>query len=106
MSVRPPIAAEEVDDALAPALLDVVRETLRELRREPARSIRITLDSSLDRDLGLDSLARVELLLRIERAFDVTLPQNTLAVAETPRDLLAALISATAKAGPALPAGR
>ncbi len=106
MSVRPLIAAEEVDDKLAPALLDVVRETLRELRREPARSIRIALDSSLDRDLGLDSLARVELLLRIERTFDVTLPQNTLVVAETPRDLLAALSSATAKAGPALAAGR
>lgn len=54
----------------------------------------MTLDSTLDRDLGLDSLARVELVLRVERAFGVTLPENTLQVTETPRDLLTALDSA------------
>jgi acyl carrier protein len=84
------------DDPRARELLGVVRETLGELRRHPVPDVRITLNSSLDRDLGLDSLARVELLLRIERAFGVRLPENTLQVAETPRDLLAALQSATA----------
>ncbi|NIQ95298.1 MAG: AMP-binding protein, partial [Desulfuromonadales bacterium] len=51
----------------------------------------VTLDSSLDRDLGLDSLARVELLGRIEKAFGVSLSERALADAETPRDLLRAL---------------
>ncbi len=34
----------------------------------------VTLASRLDRDLGIDSLARTELVLRIERAFQVRLP--------------------------------
>jgi 1-acyl-sn-glycerol-3-phosphate acyltransferase len=91
----------DADDPLAQALLEVVRETLQELRRPTERGMRIALDSSLDRDLGLDSLARVELLVRIERTFNVILPQDTLGSAETPRDLLVALHSATAKASPA-----
>ena len=45
----------------------------------------------LDRDLGFDSLARMELLLRIERAFGVALPDDTLQRADTVADLLAAL---------------
>lgn len=64
------------------------------------RSVRVTIDSSLDRDLGLDSLARVELLLRVEQAFGVTLPENTLQIVETPRDLLTALDSASTVARP------
>ena len=54
------------------------------------------LDSKLDKDLGLDSLARVELLARIEKAFDVRLGDEVLGVAETPRDLLAAVAAAAA----------
>ncbi|MCX7147018.1 MAG: AMP-binding protein, partial [Sulfuritalea sp.] len=52
------------------------------------------LDSRLDKDLGLDSLARVELLARIEQAFGVRLPDDLLGSAETPHDLLAALAAA------------
>jgi acyl carrier protein len=44
------------------------------------------LDSSLERDLGLDSLARVELVLRLEREFGASLAEQALAAAETPRD--------------------
>lgn len=50
----------------------------------------LDLDSRLDRDLGLDSLARAELLQRIERTFQVRLDERLL-LAETPRDLLALL---------------
>ncbi|MGZ9014117.1 MAG: AMP-binding protein, partial [Burkholderiales bacterium] len=89
-----PLATTPADDARTPALLTVVRETVAELQRQPADAIRVTLDSSLDRDLGLDSLARVELLLRVERRFGLTLPEKTLQAAQTPRDLLAALDSA------------
>ncbi|HEX4943046.1 MAG TPA: AMP-binding protein, partial [Usitatibacteraceae bacterium] len=81
------------------ALFDVVRETCRDLHRQPKRRVDVGLDSSFDRDLGLDSLARVELLLRVERAFKVRLAEDTLALAETPRDLLAALRLATDTAG-------
>lgn len=52
------------------------------------------LDSALERDLGLDSLARVELLARVERAFNVRLPETVLADVQTPRALLQALEAA------------
>ncbi|MDW5609722.1 AMP-binding protein [Mycolicibacterium sp. D5.8-2] len=50
----------------------------------------VTLDSPFD-DLGIGSLELAELLLRVQESFGVTLTPNTLATAETPRDLLRAL---------------
>jgi acyl carrier protein len=41
-------------------------------------------NSALDRDFGIDSLGRVELLTRIEKAFDTSLPEDTFAVIATP----------------------
>lgn len=75
----------------ASELLDIVRTLFAELHRQTGQDRPITLDNSLDRDLGFDSLARVELMLRIQRAFGVDLPEDTLVRAETPRDLLDAL---------------
>jgi acyl carrier protein len=70
----------------ADALINVVEQMVRDTGR--ARAPQVALDSSLERELGLDSLARVELVLRVERAFDVSLPERALYAAETPRDLL------------------
>jgi 1-acyl-sn-glycerol-3-phosphate acyltransferase len=69
------------------------------------RALSVTLDSSLERDLGLDSLARVELLARLEARLHVALPESVLAAAETPRDLLSALAGAQEPhaAGPVMP---
>jgi acyl carrier protein len=72
--------------ASADALIAVVEQLLRDSGH--GQAARAALDSSLERELGLDSLARVELVLRIERAFDVSLPERALYTAETPRDLL------------------
>ena len=69
-------------------LLTIVSRLMAELHPEAASRLDITLDSRLDRDLGLDSLARMELLARLEQAFAVRLPEKVLAAAETPRDLL------------------
>jgi 1-acyl-sn-glycerol-3-phosphate acyltransferase len=55
----------------------------------------LTLDTRLDTDLGLDSLARSELLSRIERRFETSLPEDAL-LAPTPRDLLILLETVTA----------
>ena len=87
----------------ASELLDIVRSLFAELHRQtgPDRSIR--LDSSLDQELGFDSLARVELILRIQRAFGIDLPQDTLARAETPRDLLEAIQKGTSGPAPQAP---
>ncbi len=49
--------------------------------------------SQLDRDLGLGSLERVELLARLETAFGVRLPDQIVAEANTPEDLAKALVA-------------
>ncbi len=70
--------------------LVLVHEVARELHR--GRDIPApTLDSHLERDLGLDSLARIELMLRLERDFGVRVSDETAIEARTPRDLLSAL---------------
>ncbi|MCM2288347.1 MAG: AMP-binding protein, partial [Sulfuritalea sp.] len=68
------------------AIIDVLVAEVRSGGRAAA-----TLDSRLDRDLGLDSLARVELLARIEQDFGVRLADDLLGSAETVRDLLTAV---------------
>jgi 1-acyl-sn-glycerol-3-phosphate acyltransferase len=83
------------------ALLEVVRRLATELHAQRAPSAPATLDSALDRDLGFDSLSRVELLARIEHAFGVSLSEQLLASAETPRDLLRAVLGAHAARRPA-----
>ncbi len=80
----------------AGALLSVVQALVLELHPRRGRRIKVTLDSALDKDLGFDSLSRVELLLRIQREFNVNLPEQMFADAETPGDLLNALTEAGA----------
>jgi acyl carrier protein len=77
-------------------VLGVVAAVAREAR--PNVQAYVALDSSLERDLGLDSLARVELVLRLEREFAVRLPEQALASSETPRDLLRFLLAAAGQA--------
>ncbi|MBS0337549.1 MAG: AMP-binding protein [Proteobacteria bacterium] len=72
-------------------LLEVVAEVTKEAR--PHVAPHVTLDSSLERELGLDSLARVELVLRLEQVFGTSLPEQALATGETPRDLLRFLLA-------------
>ncbi|MDP2057943.1 MAG: AMP-binding protein, partial [Thiobacillus sp.] len=72
----------------AEQLLDIVRGLSRELRPGANGIDRLSLDHELERDFGLDSLARVELLARIERELGVRLADAALVEAETPRDLL------------------
>ncbi len=80
-------------DNLAYTLLKLIEELVSELHAGKPRSFVLSLDSSLDDDIGLDSLARVELIARIEQHFNVTLPQRVFAEAESPRDLLRSISS-------------
>lgn len=92
-------------DETAAALLEVIRRLAAELR--VPRTDPVHLDSALDRDLGFDSLSRVELLARIERTFGMSLSEQLWAGAETPRDLLRAVLAADAtRRVPGAPAGR
>jgi 1-acyl-sn-glycerol-3-phosphate acyltransferase len=78
-------------DKDAEQLLEIVRRTVAELRPDTADRLRVELDSSLEHDLGVDSLVRVELWSRIEREFGVRLPQQLFASANTPADVLKVL---------------
>ncbi len=81
-----------------PPLREEVESLLAEM--QPAAAPRAAhLDDSLERDIGLDSLARVELLARIERRFGLVLPEQVFSEAETPRDLVRELRKAAAQGG-------
>lgn len=84
----------------AHVLLETVRQLAAELHAHSRGEMSATLDSSLERDLGFDSLWRVELIARTERAFGISLPEQVLVNAETPRDLLQAVLTAAPSAMP------
>lgn len=88
------LAAEEAKARLLRLVEDVARDL------DPSRSPVISLESRLDRDLGIDSIGRAELIIRIENAFDVSLPSRVLAEAETPQDLLSAILRGEKLAAP------
>lgn len=83
-------ATEAPPDPAAERLLHIVGTMLRELRpNAPVQPLR--LDATIERDLGLDSLSRVELAMRIERAFGIRLPDRLALAARTLRDFLDAI---------------
>ncbi len=77
-------------------LLQTIREMVAELYPHDAAAPAVSLDSSFDADLGFDSLARAELLARVEQAFHAALPEALFADMETPADLLRALLGSSA----------
>jgi 1-acyl-sn-glycerol-3-phosphate acyltransferase len=74
-------------------LLAVITAMLSELRGGEVPLV--TLDDHLESRLGIDSLARMELMLRLEKAFAVRMPEPMVEQAQTPRDLLRALAAAS-----------
>ena len=85
-------------------LLAVVAQLVRDSRPAGGEMPLPRLESSLERELGIDSLARAELLLRLEREFDVRLPERLLGEADTPRELLRAVLAGSPRAALALEA--
>ncbi|MDO8718423.1 MAG: AMP-binding protein [Polaromonas sp.] len=86
----PPLQPGAAPDSRIDAqrLLGIVQGLARELRPHAPEVEHLGLDHSLERDFGLDSLARTELLARIERELGARLNEEALTSAETPRDLL------------------
>ena len=74
-------------------VLQIVRRLLQELGSQGALPS-LSATSLLDRDLGLGSLERVELLSRLEEEFGVRLPDQVAAEANTPDELSNALLRA------------
>src|ERR1035441_3221459 len=71
-------------------LLEIVRALVSELGHQSALAS-VSPAAHLDRELGLGSLERVELLTRLEAAFGTHLDEKVLAEAETIQDLISAL---------------
>lgn len=88
---NPNQVASSTTDDVEHLLLTHVQQIVDELNRGRKSSRAVRLDSQLERELGLDSLGRAELISRLEHAFDVRLPDQLLSTAETPRDLCKAL---------------
>ncbi len=72
-------------------MLEIVRGLLSEIGSRQAAA-KVTLHSSFDRDLGLGSLERVELLLRVESRFERRLPDDVAQTADTPAAWVRALL--------------
>ena len=73
------------------ALIKVIYDLCSEVHSGHVLVNHITLDNTFDKDLGLDSLARVELISRVEAEFKFALPEHSFAETQTPRDLLRAI---------------
>lgn len=74
-------------------VLEVVKTLLSETGENRSLSL-LSPKSSFDRELGLGSLERVELLLRIEERFSLRLPDTVMAEAHTPCDLARIILRA------------
>jgi 1-acyl-sn-glycerol-3-phosphate acyltransferase len=77
------------------ALLDVIRELVGEVHPH-WKNLHFTPDTQLERELGLDSMARLELRARIEASLGIGLDEARAIAATTPNDLLCALVMHTA----------
>ncbi len=93
-SVDPSNPVKDDEAVTAQRVLRAVHDLALEVRPHLGRTLVVTLDSNLDRDLGFDSLGRAELVLRLDRIFKVKLPDALIGEMNTPADLLAAVLAA------------
>lgn len=84
----------ETNNELEKRILDIVHNFLEDLENERALLRGITIHSELDRDLGIDSLGKVELFHRIEAAFMIQLQTTAIIDILTLTDLKNAIIRA------------
>lgn len=89
---------EPVSLVRADEVIQVVADLYAELHHCATEHPMLGLQSLLERDLGFDSLARVELLVRLGRRFDVDLAYSEVERFDTIADLVTA-VSAALKSG-------
>ncbi|MGE5566594.1 MAG: acyl carrier protein, partial [Parcubacteria group bacterium] len=92
--VSSPGAPAGPDAEFANEVLRIVVELAEELHPHQRGRTPPGLDGDLDDDFGLDSLGRVEVIHRLEAAFNTTLPEELFAEASTGRDLVEAVSAA------------
>lgn len=70
----------------------VLREVVAFLEIQTKGRIPISADTDMAKDLNLDSLAVMDLLMALEDKFDVSLPLNNLAEIRTVSDLASSIV--------------
>lgn len=76
-------------------LLELIRALANELGARHVR--KFGLDSMLNDELGIDSLGRLELMLRVQQVFRVSLVEGQVLDVETPRELMKLVEAAPAR---------
>jgi len=84
--------------AIETQILAIARDLLHELG-DTSGAGAVCSSSIIDRDLGLGSIERVELLSRIERTFGISLPENAVSDAVTLGDIVSGIARAAAGEG-------
>jgi acyl carrier protein len=72
----------------APGYEEILEEVKRFLGRVVKSPVRIEDETELVKDLGLDSLAALQLVEEVEDAFDISFPLNELSRIRTVRDFV------------------
>ena len=100
MSSREPADSVVTRRAVEGQILAIATDLVAELG---GARVTPTLDHSLERDLGISSLERLELLLRLEQAFRIRLSDAVMAEAVTLSDLVTAVLRAQPRTAERLP---
>ena len=95
----PPAGVSPEPDGAIEAVLRTTRDMMLELQPHRRDRLHLTGRTLLERDLGLDSLGRMELFARLGRELDVDVPDGALATVESLGDLAAAIDVAGAGRG-------
>lgn len=66
---------------------DIIAEITRRLEPFRKGETPITLDTDITRDLNIDSLAVMDMIMELEDRFDVSIPLNLVAEIKTVREL-------------------
>ncbi|CEG61208.1 AMP-binding protein [Legionella micdadei] len=90
--------SEKKHPQIEQGLLALVNQFLKDLDAERALK-NISLEASLGRDLGIDSVGKVELFTRIEKTFSLRLPERAIAEIDSLKEL-AKVIEESLKALP------
>ncbi|MDE2050693.1 MAG: acyl carrier protein [Gammaproteobacteria bacterium] len=90
MTLLDEVAAARVRDQV-PLMVEKAVRTLYEELHHAAPPADLAPQTRLDADLGFDSLARIELLERLQRASSIELPESALEWIQTVADLVDAL---------------
>ncbi len=81
-------------DKVVAEILATIQQLVAEVHPGKAETLQLDLDSTVDKDLGMDSLGRVELITRLEERFNIVLPEHVYVEIESVRDLVRAITTA------------